>query len=74
MRLIVDMNLTPRWVQYLQDSGFECTHWSDIGPRTAEDSTICDHARKHEAVVITNDLDFLGSWLTRRMPAQVSSC
>ena len=58
MRLLLDMNLTPRWVQFLVDAGYECVHWSDIGPITAEDSTICAHAREHGFLIITNDLDF----------------
>jgi hypothetical protein len=31
MRLLVDMNLTPRWVQSLADAGHEATHWSAVG-------------------------------------------
>ena len=58
MRLILDMNLTPRWVQYLLDADHECVHWSDIGPITAEDSAICAYAREHGFVIVTNDLDF----------------
>jgi predicted nuclease of predicted toxin-antitoxin system len=58
MRLLVDMNLTPRWVHYLLDAGYECIHWSEIGPINAEDSTICAYARQHGFVIITNDLDF----------------
>lgn len=58
MRVLVDMNLTNRWVPYLKDSGYEAMHWSSIGPGTTKDSDICDYARKHGYVLITNDLDF----------------
>lgn len=58
MRLLVDMNLTPRWVQYLIDDDFECVHWSSLGPIRATDATICAYAREHGFVIITNDLDF----------------
>jgi predicted nuclease of predicted toxin-antitoxin system len=58
MRLLIDMNLTPRWVQYLADAGHECSHWSDIGPITAPDAAICSCARECGFVLITNDLDF----------------
>lgn len=57
MRLILDMNLTPRWVRYLLDADHDCLHWSAIGPITAEDSTICEYAREHGFVIVTNDLD-----------------
>ena len=58
MRLLIDMNLTPRWVSFLQNSGHEAVHWSTIGSRSAKDSQICDHARKYGFVLLTNDLDF----------------
>jgi len=58
MRFLIDMNLTPRSVQYLLDSNHECRHWAEIGPIIASDATICAHAREHGFVVITNDLDF----------------
>jgi predicted nuclease of predicted toxin-antitoxin system len=38
MKLLLDMNLPPRWVQFLTAKGFECVHWSAIREPTAEDS------------------------------------
>ena len=58
MRLVVDMNLTPRWVPFLQSVGHEAVHWSLIGPISAKDSEICDYARQASYVILTNDLDF----------------
>lgn len=58
MRLLFDMNLTPRWVQYVLGAGHDCIHWSDVGPINSEDSAICAYARERGLVVITNDLDF----------------
>lgn len=58
MRLPIDMNLTPRWVQYLSEAGFEAIHWSAAGDPTAEDRKICEYARENGFVVITNDMDF----------------
>ena len=58
MRLVVDMNLTPRWVQRLSAAGHIAEHWSSVGPVTATDHLICDYARKHDSTLITNDLDF----------------
>ena len=58
MRLLIDMNLTPRWVQFLEDAGHEVVHWSPVGAGTAKDSEICDYARRHAYVLLTNDLDF----------------
>lgn len=58
MRLLVDMNLTPRWVQEPAGAGHEALHWSEAGNRTASDTEICTFAREHGWVVLTNDLDF----------------
>jgi predicted nuclease of predicted toxin-antitoxin system len=58
MRLVVDMNLSPRWVDYLREAGFEAEHWSTIGEATATDAVIMQTAKDRGAVVLTNDLDF----------------
>lgn len=58
MRLLIDMNLTPRWVQGLAEAGHDSVHWSDIGEPTAPDSEICEYARRHGFVVMTSDMDF----------------
>jgi predicted nuclease of predicted toxin-antitoxin system len=58
MRLLIDMNLTPRWVPYLISAGHECAHWSGLGPCETPDDAICEFARAHQFVLVTNDLDF----------------
>jgi len=58
MRLLIDMNLTPRWVHFLRNSGYEAIHWSSVGSNSAKDGEICDYARQSVYVLLTNDLDF----------------
>ena len=58
MRLLVDMNLSPRWVSVLADAGVEATHWSTLGPLNAPDSEIMAFAKSNNYVVLTHDLDF----------------
>ena len=58
MNLLVDMNLSPSWVDRLARHGFEVVHWSTIGAATAPDVEILAWANDHEFVLITNDLDF----------------
>ena len=58
MKLLVDMNLSPSWIDRLTRHGFEAVHWSTVGSRTATDDEILAWAREHQHVVITNDLDF----------------
>ncbi|MGQ0618975.1 MAG: DUF5615 family PIN-like protein [Panacagrimonas sp.] len=58
MKLLIDMNLSPRWVPWLGDHGHVAQHWSAIGAVDAPDAKIMDHALASGAVVLTNDLDF----------------
>lgn len=58
MKLLVDMNLSPRWVGWLGDAGVEAVHGSVIGPPSAPDQVILAHAAAHDMVVFTHDLDF----------------
>jgi predicted nuclease of predicted toxin-antitoxin system len=57
VKLLVDMNLSPSWVDRLARHGFEAVHWSTIGAATAPDVEIVTWANGHQFVV-TNDLDF----------------
>jgi predicted nuclease of predicted toxin-antitoxin system len=58
MKLLVDMNLSPRWVVRLVDAGFEAAHWSTLGVLDASDTEIMAFARDKGYVVLTHDLDF----------------
>jgi|SRR5262245_16886163 len=58
MKLLLDMNLSPTWVRFLEENGFESVHWSTVGPATAPDAGIMAWARDHGFVLITQDLDF----------------
>ncbi len=31
LRLVVDMNLSPEWVEVLGQDGIEAVHWSKVG-------------------------------------------
>jgi predicted nuclease of predicted toxin-antitoxin system len=58
MKLLLDMNLTPRWVPYLESGGFEAVHWSNVGRADALDEEIMAYAARLGLVVLTHDLDF----------------
>jgi predicted nuclease of predicted toxin-antitoxin system len=58
MKLLVDMNLSPRWLALLQGSKIEAAHWASIGRRDALDTEIMAYAAEHGYTVLTNDLDF----------------
>jgi predicted nuclease of predicted toxin-antitoxin system len=58
MKILIDMNLSPGWVEFLVDAGFEAVHWSQVGPGDASDADVMRWAAQHEHVVLTSDLDF----------------
>jgi len=58
MKLIVDMNLSPRWIGWLVNAGIEAAHWSELGANNAPDSEIMTYASVNDYVVLTHDLDF----------------
>src|SRR5438094_221345 len=56
--LLVGRNLSPTWVRFLEENGFEAVHWSTIGEPTATDAVVMAWARDGGFVVIIHDLDF----------------
>jgi predicted nuclease of predicted toxin-antitoxin system len=58
MKILIDMNLPPRRVDFLAGYGISATHWSDEGDMKAPDSEVLMWARARNHVVFTHDLDF----------------
>jgi predicted nuclease of predicted toxin-antitoxin system len=58
MKILVDMNLSPRWAEFFLQHGFEAIHWSGIGFASAPDTEIMNYAADNGYVVFTHDLDF----------------
>jgi len=58
MKLLVDMNLSPRWIDLLTRSGLPAVHWSAVGRVDALDTEIMTYAATNDYVVLTHDLDF----------------
>ena len=58
MKVLIDMNLSPKWVDILSNAGFKAFHWSTIGEADAPDTRITQHAAANGFVVPTHDLDF----------------
>jgi predicted nuclease of predicted toxin-antitoxin system len=71
VKLLIDMNLSPEWVDFLARSGFESFHWSDIGSPSAPDWEIMEYASAGGFVIFTHDLDF-GALLASRNTRQPS--
>ena len=58
MKFLVDMNLSPGWVDYLVNAGFEAIHWSTIGQGSESDADLMHWAAERAHIVLTADLDF----------------
>jgi predicted nuclease of predicted toxin-antitoxin system len=58
VKLLIDMNLSPRWVDPLRVAGHDAVHGSMLGSATATDRDIMQFARENDCVVLTHDLDF----------------
>jgi predicted nuclease of predicted toxin-antitoxin system len=58
LKILLDMNLSPSWVEVLAEAGFEAQHWSAVGDGRASDREIFEWAKRSGSVVFTHDLDF----------------
>jgi predicted nuclease of predicted toxin-antitoxin system len=58
LRILVDMNLSPDWVDELTAQAWPAVHWSTVGDPKATDREIMDWARSNGYAVFTHDLDF----------------
>ena len=58
MKVLIDMNLSMKWVPVFEQYGWSAVHWRNIGEPHASDSTIMTWARENGYVVFTQDLDF----------------
>jgi predicted nuclease of predicted toxin-antitoxin system len=58
MRLLVDMHISPRTVEFLRAQGHDVVRVSDILPAQASDEAIVSRADQDGRVVLTQDLDF----------------
>ena len=58
MKILIDMNLSPSWVNVFEAEGIQSVHWSTVGPHDAPDRQLFDWAQTNGYLVFTHDLDF----------------
>ncbi len=58
MKILLDMNASPEWVEPFKKAGFTCLHWRDNGDPKADDEVIFQWAAQNDFVIYTHDLDF----------------
>jgi predicted nuclease of predicted toxin-antitoxin system len=58
MKILIDMNLSPVWVEFFLKNNIEAVHWVNVGKPNDPDKVIFDYASTNNYIVFTNDLDF----------------
>ncbi len=58
LRILIDMNLSPEWIETLAQANLQAVHWSTVGKPGTPDIAIMQWARTNGYIVFTHDLDF----------------
>jgi predicted nuclease of predicted toxin-antitoxin system len=58
MKILIDMNLSPEWVEVFLKEGWKAVHWSSAGQPNDPDTVIMQWAKTNGYIVFTHDLDF----------------
>jgi len=74
VRLLVDLNISPRTVALLRSVGHDVVRVNELIPPSATDAAIVDAARVASRTIITQDLDFSAIVVLsgRRRPSVIS--
>jgi len=67
MTILVDANLPPSWVGFLQSAGIDAVHWWHVGKSDAPDEELLDWAAERDAAILTGDGDFSQLLALRRL-------
>lgn len=58
MRILIDVNLSLNWTEFLEEHGIASEHWSPIGALDATDEQIMNYAAEDGPTVLMHDLHF----------------
>lgn len=58
MKLLADLHISPRTVEFLRSRGHDVLRANDVLPATASDEEIVEKARAEGRAILTQDLDF----------------
>ena len=58
MKILIDMHLSPIWVNTFAKHEIEAIHWASVGDARATDRIIMEWASANGYIVFTHDLDF----------------
>ena len=71
MKLLGDMNLSPRWVKLLTGAGIEAVHWSTVGAKNSSDAAIMAYALAHDSWCSPMTSTSVPSWPQRMVTSLV---
>ncbi len=60
MKLLADLHISPRTVEFLRTLGHDVARISEIMPHDAGDQAVVAGAARQHGVILTQDLDFSG--------------
>jgi predicted nuclease of predicted toxin-antitoxin system len=58
VKFLLDMNLSPKWVDLLRAADYEALRWTALGEASASDQEIMHYALIEGYTVLTHDQDF----------------
>lgn len=58
MKVLLDVNLSPDWCEFLSRYDVEAIHWSEVGHTQAPDHEIIAYALEFGYIILTQDLDY----------------
>ncbi len=58
LKILIDMNMSPAWINFFKSNKIESVHWSNVGNINEEDSEILNYTKENGYILFTNDLDF----------------
>ena len=58
MRILADMPISPRTVEFFRELGHEVTHAAELSMALSPDEDIVEFAKSEGLVILTEDLDF----------------
>lgn len=67
MKIVIDMNLSPDWVEVFRAASYEAYHWQSVGDPSATDDELLEWAANNRCVVFTHDLDFSALLAVRKL-------
>ncbi|MFO7825189.1 MAG: DUF5615 family PIN-like protein [Cyclobacterium sp.] len=72
MRLLCDVHISFKLVNYLKSLAFETIHVNQILDKWfTKDEDICSYADENDMIVLTKDIDFRNSFLIRNTPKKL---